>query len=509
MRLSIANTNKLPHMNRTIRSLTIALSILALYMPEALAQQARVLSLSIDDAIAMSRQNTPGEQRARNQYLSEYWSYRQFLANRKPRVSIASTPISYDRSYQRRYNSQLNIDEYRASTTILSSAGLSLEQNVDFLGGKFLVNSNLSFLKNMGDRDFKQYNTIPVSIRYTQNNLGFNQLKWEKRLAPIRYQKASKAFIKTMEENSHKVLQAYFEVAMAKEQLAMAIENVSNSDTLYTLGEKKFQIASISKADLLALKLDKLNAKNSLLHAQTDLKKSYSTLIILLGLPEDTEIVPILPKSVPSLLVNREEALVRLHNNSPELLEASSNVLLKQMSLNKASLERWFDVNLSASIGFNQVAETFAGAYKQPLRQDMVSITLSIPLLDWGVRQGNYNMARSNYKVALSDVQLQETDLTRELKIVIDQLEMEADLYRSAEEAVALAEESYSYARQRFVMAKGSLNDMLLARNRSAEARKNVILSMKNYWLGYYKLRALTLYDFASQEELELPTFDY
>lgn len=82
---------------------------------------------------------------------------------------------------------------------------------------------------------------------------------------------------------------------------------------------------------------------------------------------------------------------------------------------------------------------------------------------------------------------------------------METDLFKAAEEAVQLAKESYSYAWERFVLGKGSLNDMLLARSRNAEARKNVILLMKNFWLSYYKLRMLTLYDFIDELDLTAP----
>lgn len=290
---SIANV----HM-RSVKKGKLSLLFLLFCTPLlAWGQRSGVLQASIDDIVTMSRHNTPGEQQARNRFLSEYWTYRQFLANRKPRVSFESVPVSYSRSYVKRYNSALNIDEYRPSTTWNSSVGINLEQNIDFLGGTFSLSSDLSYMKNIGDPGYKQYNAVPVAIRYSQNLLGYNEFKWEKKLAPLRYKEADKTFVKTLEENTYKVMAAYFDVAMAKEEYAMAMENVSNSDTLYRLGEKRFAIASISKSDLLALKLDKLNAGNSLLHARTALRKSYSSLINLLGLPEDTEIDPMLPTS--------------------------------------------------------------------------------------------------------------------------------------------------------------------------------------------------------------------
>ena len=33
------------------------------------------------------------------------------------------------------------------------------------------------------------------------------------------------------------------------------------------------------------------------------------------------------------------------------------------------------------------------------MQQDLVAVSVSIPLLDWGVRKGKYNMARNNLNV--------------------------------------------------------------------------------------------------------------
>ncbi len=46
-----------------------------------------------------------------------------------------------------------------------------------------------------------------------------------------------------------------------------------------------------------------------------------------------------------------------------------------------------------------RVADKLGDAYRHPLQQDLVSVSVSIPLIDWGVRKGKYNMARNNLNV--------------------------------------------------------------------------------------------------------------
>ena len=49
---------------------------------------------------------------------------------------------------------------------------------------------------------------------------------------------------------------------------------------------------------------------------------------------------------------------------------------------------------------------------------------------------------------------------------------------------------------------------MTMALNRQQEAQKNWLISLQNYWLNYYKIRRLTLYDFESNMSLS-DIFDY
>ena len=49
------------------------------------------------------------------------------------------------------------------------------------------------------------------------------------------------------------------------------------------------------------------------------------------------------------------------------------------------------------------ITQKLGDAYRHPLQQDLVSVSVSIPLIDWGVRKGKYNMARNNLNVVGND----------------------------------------------------------------------------------------------------------
>ena len=58
------------------------------------------------------------------------------------------------------------------------------------------------------------------------------------------------------------------------------------------------------------------------------------------------------------------------------------------------------------------------------------------------------------------------------------------------------------------MIGKADINSLTLSLNRQQEAQRNYISALQNYWLSYYKIRKLTLFDFSKGQSL-LSTFDY
>jgi outer membrane protein TolC len=161
-----------------------------------------------------------------------------------------------------------------------------------------------------------------------------------------------------------------------------------------------------------------------------------------------------------------------------------------------------FDASISASVGFNQVADNFGGAYGNPLRQDMVSIGLTVPVLDWGVRKGRINMAKSNLAVRKLSVQQKKQNIEQELISTIDNFNNQRRLLGSAQEVLTLASDSYRINRKRFIVGKVDMSTLSFSLERYKDAQRNYVNSLKYYWGSYYKIRKLTLYDFEKKKNL-------
>jgi outer membrane protein TolC len=128
----------------------------------------------------------------------------------------------------------------------------------------------------------------------------------------------------------------------------------------------------------------------------------------------------------------------------------------------------------------------------------LVSISVSIPLIDWGVAKGKHNMAKNELNVVRSEAKQDELSLEEEVIMTVNDFNVQRNLIASAQEALDLALLAYEQTRQRFIIGKADVNSLTLSLNRQQEAQKNYISALQNYWLSYYKIRKLTLFDFAS-----------
>lgn len=482
--------------------ITAALLGLSLY---ANAQQ---VVLDLDRTISLANDSSLETFRTQNMYLSGYWEYRTYKANRLPSLTLGMTPAQYNRDITKRYDSQTDLDVYRTQQSFYASGNLSVQQNFDLTGGTFYLESNLGYMRSFGDNQTTQFTSVPIRLGYSQSLVGYNAFKWERRIEPLKYERVKKEFLYNVEKVAEQATSYFFSLAMAQAEYDLAKENLASSDTLFRVGEQRHKIASISQADLLTLKLDKVNAQNALQNKAMDLKRAMFSLASFLNLDKNTQIRLELPSRPGELEIPLDEALQWGRSNNPQLLELKQNILEAERSVDKTRKESRFNASVNASIGFNQVADNLGNAYHKPMQQDLVAVSVSIPLVDWGVRKGRYNMAQNNLNVVKISARQDEISIEEEVIMTVNDFNIQQQLISSAEEALDLAILAYNQTRQRFMIGKADINSLTLSQNRQQQAQRNYISSLQEYWQNYYKIRRLTLFDFATRLSLS-DRFDF
>ena len=196
------------------------------------------------------------------------------------------------------------------------------------------------------------------------------------------------------------------------------------------------------------------------------------SLASFLNLDKNTVIELDIPGRPIGKMIPVDDALMRAKENNPTFLEQRQNVLEAEQNVDKTKKESRFNASFNASVGFNQVADKLGDARECFPQQDLVSVSVSIPLIDWGVRKGKYNMAKNNLNVVRIAARQEELSVEEEVIMTVNDFNIQQSLIASAEEALDLAVMAYEQTRQRFIIGKADVNSLTLSLNRQQEAQK-------------------------------------
>lgn len=461
------------------------------------------VSMELDDVINLAHEQSLYSFRSKNMYLARYWEFRSYQADRLPILSLEATPVNYDRSVVNRFDSETGTEYFSQRSYFTSDASLSVRQNVPWTGGVFDVTSSLSRSQNLDDEEDIQYASVPVSVGFSQPLNGYNRFRWESRIEPLKFEKAKRDYLQSLEGLAIQATDYFFGQVTAEINLKIAETNYSNADTLYNIGRGRFEIGTVTQDELLDLELSLLNASMEVTRSKVDLRQSRAALQSFLGLEDHVVINCEIPDEIPELKVSPEQAMALAIENNPDILDFQQRMLEAEQSIARARSESGLNANVRANFGINKNADEVGLVYGSPFAdQQQVRVSLSIPLLDWGLRRGQIQMARSNRDVTEATVKQDRIDFEQDLFIRIMEFNMQEKQVEISAKADTIAQRGYDVTKQRFLIDKVDVIKLNSARNSLDAARRNYISSLRQYWRSYYQMRQYTLFDFVEEKPL-------
>lgn len=437
--------------------------------------------------------------KAKQKFGVSHWEFRSFKSSLLPKINFEAQPFTYNSTLVERYDSQQNIDVFRQQQTINSFANLSISQNIGITGTELYINSSFNRLENFGDLKIETYNTTPVRVGLSQPIMAFNSFKWRKRTAPLQYQKAQKDFLFELEEINIKAVNLFFNWALASKKVEIAKENKESADKLFDIGKKRFEVIAIERDELLNLELDVYNATNILSQNIQLLQQAGTELNLFLREPISNNAIPELPEQIPNLKIDLIEALKYANENNPEILNLKLKKTEARRDLDKAIKDNRFDLSISASYGLNEQANTFVDAYGRFVDQQMVSLQLSIPILDWGERKGNVKTAKMNKNVIDIELQQYEDSFIQDITLKTQEFNLQKDIVLGANRTREISKESYELTLQRFLSGNVDFLNLTTGRKAWQTANESYIQALHKYWILYYSVQKLTLYNFSKE----------
>ncbi len=482
----------------------LLLSIVAVLLFSAGTINAQeIKKLTFDEVIRLAEEQSTNALIAKHRFRSSYWQYRSFKAQFLPSLTLSGTTPDFSNGLDKIYNSQTDQYEYKGNNTISNLGSLSLSQNIGVTGTVISLRSDLTLFKDRQKGLPTNYITDPISINITQPIRMYNSLKWEKKIEPVRYEAAKKTYLSNMEDVHINAVRNFFALALAQINKQISEMNYSNADTLYRIAQGRYQLGTIAEDELLQMQLSWLNAETARKQADMNLRDREIRLRSFLGYNENVSIELILPTQVPDLQVNMQKVLELAMANNPEILTQQINVLNAQSNAAQAKAEKGLNASLTASLGYSQQSTDFNAAYNNLSNSQRVLIGFTLPILDWGMARGRYQMAKSSLELAEVQSKQALIDFQQNLFLDVEQFNLQKNQVEIAAKSDTVAMKRYEVTKQRFLIGKIAVLDLNDADNRKDQNRRAYVQSLQDYWTYFYTIRQLTLFDFLNNKPLD------
>jgi len=462
-------------------------------------------TLTLQESIDLARASSHAAEIARLTFDQSQWNYRSYRAGYRPSLSINGSLPGLRRSIE-----SLDQDDgsvaYVERNSTFGSANLAISQPIPITGGEVTLSSGLNRITNeLGDIGFTQWQSAPLLLRLTQPLFQFNEIKWDRRTEPMRYELAQSRFVEDLEDIAIDITNRFFAVYLAQMNRDIATFNAAVNDTIFTLSQGRFEIGNIAENDLLQSELALLNAQSDAASATIAYQAALQDLKLALDLPYDADLTITPPIAVPPLEIDPDEAVAQARRNRPDFLDLELQSVEAERELTRAKRNSGFSANLSASYGLNQSADAFGFAYRDPLNQQQFNLTFQVPVFRWGQGKAEIEEALARQQQIARTADLQRKELDQEVYFEALQAQQLQQQVGIAAKADTVATRRFEVAKNRYLIGKIDITDLFDAQREKDNARRAYIQTMQQFWTSYFTLRRLTFYDFTRQTPVTPP----
>lgn len=485
-----------------MKKLLLSLALVLFILPSQDIKSQELKRLTLDDVIKLAEEQSPNALMAKHRYRASYWQFRTFKAEYRPSLTLTGTTPNYSTAFERVWNSNTNQWEYRSTNVLRNIGSLALSQNIGLTGGTISLSSDLT-LENNFENDERNYITAPISIGLNQPIFRYNSLKWQKKTEPLKYETAKRTYLSDIEMVHTQAVNYFFQLALAQSNKQIADMNFANADTLYEIAKGRYELGTIAENELLELQLSWLNTETARKDAEINLRDRQIRLKSFLGFNENVRLELIIPSTIPELQVNSQEVLDMALANNPQMLTQQLSVLNAQSNVAQAKAEKGLNANLIASFGMRDQDPNFPLAYRNSNQQQNIRVGFTLPILDWGLGRGKYQMARSSLELAQVTADQAIVDFEQNLILDVEQFNLQKEQVKVAAKSDTVAMRMYEVTKQRFLIGKIAILELNNADTKKDQNRRAYIQQLQNYWNYFYNIRSLALYDFLNRKPLE------
>lgn len=490
-------------MKTCIRFFFVSAAVLLLSATGLTAQEnsgGSTLVLTLEKALEIAYEQSPTIVRSRRSLEQIEVQIVRLKASLKPQFNVSLTPFTYDRSY--------NFDPYSSQTylheSMSASGSIGFSQKVKWLGGTLNLSENMTWQDSKNESSGTSNTSFGqrFSLRYSQPLFKYNEIKHEIRQNELNLESAKITYATTKLNLEQTITNEFYNLYNEMQNLEDARFNYKQSKTNFEITKSKVEAGLVMESELLDTEVSLLNDENSLASSEENFINSLNNFKITLGLPLEQEIVIEPNVALTPVIINPDLAVEYGMKQNLEFRQTEISIENAYMNLTVTKAQDKFSGDLSLTAGFAGNDSKFEGIFKHLQSSQGVSLTLSIPIWDWGVRKANIKNQQLGVELQEYNFEQEKVQYGLEIRNLCREINR---LYKSTE----LTKRSLENSERNFLVHTENFNngnmtayDYQQRQKTLSDQRKSHTNAIINYKKQLLQLKIKTLWDFEKQQSI-------
>src|ERR1035437_6747221 len=213
-----------------------------------------------------------------------------------------------------------------------------------------------------------------------------------------------------------------------------------------------------------------------------------------MSLYDDIMVIPNI--AVDSVSVDISFAIDQGLANRMELRERKISIQTSEFDLIQTKALNEFKGDLSLSFGLFGDNNKFGNVYQTPTDNETVSLSLTIPLWDWGEKKSRTKASQASIETAHISLEQEQNDIILNIRKVYRNLLNLQNQITIARQSVTNANLTYDLNLEKYKNGDLTGMDLNIYQNQLSEKQLTYTSSLITYKLELLNLKIQTLYDF-------------
>lgn len=461
--------------------------------------------MTLNSALDIAENNSPSIRRSRLSLIRSQENLNAQRAALKSAFSLTVNPITYQQG--RTLSEQFAA--YTTTQNFSSSTAFSIVQPI------VATDATLRLTNTFAYNDYYLKREVPSL--YESTSKGFDNRLNLRLDQPIFTYNRTKLTLKELEFNlentqiSHalsrmqlerQVTQAFYAVYQQQQSLEISLNAYKNMQESYEITRAKAEAGLAAEVELYQAELNLANSRSDYENRLVSLENIKDDFKILVGMSLFDDFIVIPDITVDTLSIDIGFAIDQGMQNRLELRQRQISVETSQFDMIRTMALNEFKGSVGLTVGLTGDNENLFNVYENPNSNQSVSLSLTVPLWDWGEKKSRIRAAEASIETQQIAYEDEENNIVLSIRKVYRNLLNLRNQIEIARQSTINANLTYQINLERY--RNGDLTGMDL--NRFQEQLSQSQISYTNALISYklelLNLKIQTLYDFEKGEQI-------